>query len=163
MRGYKKQKKKKKRGEKEKRKKKYANLVDLVKSFPTSIYLQRSASIQPRTSLSKLEVIYSLLLFIRLLNRAVEAPAADLAPPDDEAEARRVLVRERAEIPAAEQQEDGQHQACCSTLAPLSHAPANCTAELRSVDSRLYQRILYQVYRRSKGSCWKKGLRKRGR
>ena len=33
--------------------KKYVNLVDLVKSFPTSIYLQKSASIQPRTSLSK--------------------------------------------------------------------------------------------------------------
>ena len=32
---------------------KYANLVDRVKSFPTSIYLQKSASIQPRTSLSK--------------------------------------------------------------------------------------------------------------
>ena len=32
---------------------KYVNLVDLVKSFPTSIYLQKSASIQPRTSLSK--------------------------------------------------------------------------------------------------------------
>ena len=45
---------------------KYANLVDRVKSFPTSIYLQKSASIQPRTSLSKFEVIYS-LLFIRLL------------------------------------------------------------------------------------------------
>ena len=44
---------------------KYANLVDRVKSFPTSIYLQKSASIQPRTSLSKFEVIYS-LLFIRL-------------------------------------------------------------------------------------------------
>ena len=29
---------------------KYANLVDLIKSFPTSIYLQKSASIQPRTS-----------------------------------------------------------------------------------------------------------------
>ena len=35
---------------------KYANLVDRVKSFPTSIYLQKSASIQPRTSLSKLHV-----------------------------------------------------------------------------------------------------------
>ena len=32
---------------------KHANLVDLDKSFPTSIYLQNSASIQPRTSLSK--------------------------------------------------------------------------------------------------------------
>ena len=30
-----------------------ANLVDLGESFPTSIWLQKSASIQPRTSLSK--------------------------------------------------------------------------------------------------------------
>ena len=29
---------------------KHVNLVDLVKSFPTNIYLQKSASIQPRTS-----------------------------------------------------------------------------------------------------------------
>ena len=29
---------------------KHANLVDLVKSFPTSIYLQNLASIQERTS-----------------------------------------------------------------------------------------------------------------
>ena len=34
---------------------KHVNLVDLVKSFPTSIYLQKSASIQPRMSLSKFE------------------------------------------------------------------------------------------------------------
>ena len=33
---------------------KYVNLVDLIKSFPTSVYLQKSASIQPRTSPSKL-------------------------------------------------------------------------------------------------------------
>ena len=32
---------------------KRVNLVDLVKSFQTNIYLQNSASIQPRTSLSK--------------------------------------------------------------------------------------------------------------
>ena len=32
---------------------KRVNLVDLVKSFQTTIYLQNSASIQPRTSLSK--------------------------------------------------------------------------------------------------------------
>ena len=32
---------------------KFVNLVDLVKSFPTTIYLQRFVSIQPRTSLSK--------------------------------------------------------------------------------------------------------------
>ena len=32
---------------------KHVNLVDLVKSFPTNIYLQNLASIQKRTSLSK--------------------------------------------------------------------------------------------------------------
>ena len=32
---------------------KRVNLVDLVKSFPRSIYFQKSASIRPRTSLSK--------------------------------------------------------------------------------------------------------------
>ena len=32
---------------------KYVNPVDLVKRFPTSSYLQKSASIQPRTSLSE--------------------------------------------------------------------------------------------------------------
>ena len=34
---------------------KHANLVDLAKSFPTNIYLQNLASIQPRTSLLKFE------------------------------------------------------------------------------------------------------------
>ena len=33
----------------------YVHLVDLVKRFPTNIYLQKSASIQQRTSLSKFE------------------------------------------------------------------------------------------------------------
>ena len=46
---------------------KYVNLVDLVKSFPTSIYLQKSASIQPRTSLSKFGGTFN-SFFIRLLN-----------------------------------------------------------------------------------------------
>ena len=32
---------------------KYVDLVDLVNSFPTSIYLQNLASIQPRTSALK--------------------------------------------------------------------------------------------------------------
>ena len=46
--------KEEKRKEKKKEKEeKFVNLVDLVKSFPTSIYLQRFVSIQPRTSLSK--------------------------------------------------------------------------------------------------------------
>ena len=44
----------------------YENLVDLVKSFPTSIYLQKSASIQPRPSLSKFGGKFN-SLFIRLL------------------------------------------------------------------------------------------------
>ena len=33
----------------------HVNLVDLVKSFPTNIYLQNLASIQKRTSLVKLD------------------------------------------------------------------------------------------------------------
>ena len=37
---------------------KHVNLVDFVKSFPTSIYWQRSASIQPRTTRSKIAVTY---------------------------------------------------------------------------------------------------------
>ena len=37
---------------------KYINLVDLVKSFPTSIYFQKSASIQPRTSRLKVHLIF---------------------------------------------------------------------------------------------------------
>ena len=40
---------------------KYVNLVDLVKSFPTIIYLQKLASIQPRTSLSK--CVYLVIVF----------------------------------------------------------------------------------------------------
>ena len=36
---------------------KYDNLVDLEKCFPKSIYLQKLASIQPRTSLSKFDKI----------------------------------------------------------------------------------------------------------
>ena len=46
---------------------KYVHLVDLVKSFPTSIYLQKSASIQPRTSVSKFGGKLN-SLFIRLLS-----------------------------------------------------------------------------------------------
>ena len=47
---------------------KFDNLVDLVKSFPTSIYSQKSASIQPRTSLSKFGGKFN-SFFIRLLSR----------------------------------------------------------------------------------------------
>ena len=37
---------------------KHVNLVDLVKSFPTNIYSQKSASIQPRTTLLKVHLIF---------------------------------------------------------------------------------------------------------
>ena len=47
--------------------------VDLGESFPTSIYLQKSASIQPRTSPSKFGGKYS-ILFNRVLSE--EAPRA---------------------------------------------------------------------------------------
>ena len=47
---------------------KYVNLVDLIKNFPTSVYLQISASIQPRSSLSK-SGGNSIDLFIRVLTR----------------------------------------------------------------------------------------------
>ena len=45
---------------------KSVNLVDLVKCFHTSIYLEKSASIQPRTSLSEFGDDF-IHLFIRLL------------------------------------------------------------------------------------------------
>ena len=44
------------------------NLVDLVKSFPPSIYLQKSAWMQPRMSLSKFAGRFN-SLFIRLLRQ----------------------------------------------------------------------------------------------
>ena len=47
---------------------KHVNLVDLVKSFPTIISLQKSASIQPRTSLSKFGGKFN-SIFTRLLDR----------------------------------------------------------------------------------------------
>ena len=45
----------------------HVNLVDLAKRFPTCISLQKSASIQPRTSLSKFGGA-SIHWFIRILN-----------------------------------------------------------------------------------------------
>ena len=57
----------------------YVNLVDPVKSFPTSIYLQQSASIQPRTSLSKFGRKLN-SLFIRLLTSAASPPATRPRP-----------------------------------------------------------------------------------
>ena len=54
---------------------KRVNLVDLVKSSQTSIYLQKSASIQPRTSLSKFGGD-SITFFNSLLRQQRAAPAA---------------------------------------------------------------------------------------
>ena len=51
------------------------NLVDLVKSFHTSIYLQKSASRQPRTSLSDFGGDF-IRFFIRFPGGLIESPAA---------------------------------------------------------------------------------------
>ena len=59
---------------------KYVDLVDLVKTFPTNIYLQRSASIQPRMSLSKFWGDFS-FLFIRLLSAAGASSTWPLPQP----------------------------------------------------------------------------------
>ena len=69
---------------------KYVNLVDLVKSFPTSIYLKKSASIQPRTSLSKFGGKFN-SFFIRLLSRKDRCVTGERAP-DSWKRARRQLV-----------------------------------------------------------------------
>ena len=50
--------------------------VDLGESFPTSIYLQKSASIQPRTSPSQFGGKFN-SLFIRLLNLVQPAGSID--------------------------------------------------------------------------------------
>ena len=52
--------------------------VDLGESFPTSIYLQKSVSIQPRTSPSKFGEKYS-ILFTGVLN---EVPAGEVFLPE---------------------------------------------------------------------------------
>ena len=54
--------------------------VDLGESFPTSIYLQKSASIQPRTSPSKFGGKYSILFNRVLTYGAVGAAAARSVP-----------------------------------------------------------------------------------
>ena len=54
------EKKRKKEKEKEKRER-FLNLVHLEKCRKMSIWLQKSASVQPRTSLSKFGVMYSVI------------------------------------------------------------------------------------------------------
>ena len=70
--------------------------VDLGESFPTSIYLVKSASIQPRTSPSKFGGNYS-ILFIRALRH--DHHGADCGEPRTEhpqRDARAVAAREGA-------------------------------------------------------------------
>ena len=57
-----------------------ANRVDLVKSFPTSIYLQKSASVQPRTSPSKFGGKYSILFTSVLTAVPFSVPCFSSAP-----------------------------------------------------------------------------------
>ena len=83
---------------------KYVNLVDLVKSFPTSIYLQKSASIQPRTSLSKFGGKFN-SFFIRLL-RPEPKPGAIEECCDGEVD--------------GEVEEDAVSGTCSTTIAHLS-------------------------------------------
>ena len=58
---------------------KNVNLVDLVKSFPTSLYLQRSASMQPRTSPAKFRSPISQITYLDNMPNVLDNYAA-LAP-----------------------------------------------------------------------------------
>ena len=72
--------------------------VDLGESFPTRIYLQKSASIQPRTSPSKFGGKYS-ILFIRVLTRPAAGVRAGCGPgwgKNEHAGSRQVSVRSRS-------------------------------------------------------------------
>ena len=68
---------------------KHVNLVDLVKSFPTNIYLQILASIQKRTSLVKFAHLAeksgngSISNLSTKADAPADAPAADEAPAQE--------------------------------------------------------------------------------
>ena len=69
--------------------------VDLGESFPTSIYLQNSASIQPRTSPSKfgrkfMKFMKFNSLFIRLLSKDGPTPACHMSWQASSREAERL-------------------------------------------------------------------------
>ena len=63
---------------------KHVNLVDLVKSFPTNIYLQNLASIQKRTSPVKFAHLF---VFSARARARARACARARARPDEEREA----------------------------------------------------------------------------
>ena len=59
---------------------KHVNLVDLVRSFPTSIYLQNMASMQPRTSPCEIAASLQDCKIARVRQNAGAAPGARPAP-----------------------------------------------------------------------------------
>ena len=61
---------------------KHVNLVDLVKSFPTYIYLQNLASIQKRTSLRKFVHLAEKSEKGLLSNLSTKAEGAAVPPPE---------------------------------------------------------------------------------
>ena len=60
---------------------KHVNLVDLVKSFPTNIFLQNLASIQKRTSSIKFAYLAEKSENGSISNLSTKASAQDLLPP----------------------------------------------------------------------------------
>ena len=58
---------------------KHVNLVDLVKSFPTNIYLQKLASIQKRTSPVKFDHLAEKSATCSISNLSIKAWAAEEA------------------------------------------------------------------------------------
>ena len=60
---------------------KHVNLVDLVKSFPTNIYLQNLASIQKRTSPVKFAHLAEKSGKGSISNLSTKAKASDNGPP----------------------------------------------------------------------------------
>ena len=87
---------------------KHVNLVDLVKSFPTNIFLQKLASIQKRTSPIKFAHLAekSQKGSISNLSTKVPSPPVPSAPPELPARAR--LRGSESELGAAVPQEDAK-------------------------------------------------------
>ena len=78
--------------------------VDLGESFPTSIYLQKSASIQPRTSPSKVGGKFNSLFICLLIHDVEEVHGRRLGAVqvEDHDARHRVGIRERVLQPLAE-------------------------------------------------------------
>ena len=112
---------------------KYANLVDLGESFPTSIYLQNSASIQPRTSPSKFgekfNSLFTSLLRETPLSRLSWAAASKPASPSADSE---TTQKSASELPAprwtstAPRSLVGRAMATCSLHEQRQHIIQQC-------------------------------------